>query len=75
MFTSLSVQDTTDCMLDVIYVYKEIKALCNNSIFKKLLLKLTKEFVFSVKNKRKKQTDGCIIVGSTTIVYSDIYVS
>ena len=45
------------------------------SIFKKLLLILTKECVFSVNNKIMKQNDGCLRGGPISVVFSDIYVS
>ena len=47
LVTSIPVQETIDYVLQRIYVRKEIKPFCKKSIFKKLLLKLTKECVFS----------------------------
>ena len=58
LFTSIPVQETIDYILQRIYVRKEIKPFCKNSIFKKLILKLTKECVFSVNNRLTKQIDG-----------------
>ena len=42
------------------------------SIFKKLLFKLTKGFVFSVTEKLSKQVDGCPMGGPISVVFSDI---
>ena len=75
MFTSIPVQETIDYILQRIYVRKEIKPFCKKSIFKKLLLKLTKECVFSVNNRLIKQIDGCPMGGPISVVFSDIYVS
>ena len=47
LFTSTPVQETTEYILQRIYIRKEIKPFCKKSIFKKLLLKLIKECVFS----------------------------
>ena len=46
LFTSIPVQEMIDHVLQRIYVRKEIKPFCKKSIFKKLLLNLTKECVF-----------------------------
>ena len=75
MFTSIPVQETIDYILQRIYVRKEIEPFCKKSIFKKLLLKLTKECVFSVNNRLIKQIDGCPMGCPISVVSSDIYVS
>ena len=49
-FTSVPVQETIVCILHRIYGCKNIKTFCKKSIFKKKLLKLTKECIFSVNN-------------------------
>ena len=46
LFTSIPVQETIDYILYKIYVNKDLKQFCKNSIFKKLLNKLTKKCVF-----------------------------
>ena len=74
LFTSIPVQETIDYILQRIYVRKEIKPFCKKSIFKKLLLKLTKECVFSVNNRLIKQIDGCPMGGPISVVFPDINV-
>ena len=74
LFTSIPVQEMVDYILQRIYVGKEKKAFCKKSIFKKLLLKLTKECVFTANNRLIKQIDGCRM-GSLISVVSNIYVS
>ena len=74
LFTSISVQETKDYILQRIYVRKERKPFCKKLIFKKLLLKLTRECVFSVNNRLVKQFDGCPTGGLISVVVSDIYV-
>ena len=74
LFTSIPAQETVDYILQRIYVVKEKKAFCRKSIFKKLLLKLTKGCVFSIKNRLVKQIDGCRM-GTPISLVSNIYVS
>ena len=52
-------QETIDYIQQRIYVGVEIKPFNKKSIFKKLLLKLTKECLFWGDNKLIKQTYGC----------------
>ena len=41
LFTNISLKETTDCILEEIYVNKKIKPICSKLIFKRLLYKLT----------------------------------
>ena len=74
LFKSISVRKAIDYILYKIYVCKKIKPFCKKSIFKKLLLKLTKESIFSVNNRFIKQIDGCPMGSPISIIFSDIYV-
>ena len=47
--------------------------MCKKSIFKKLLIKLTKECTFSVNNGLIKQIGGCPMGGPISVVFADIY--
>ena len=47
--------------------------MCKRSIFKKLLLKLPKECVFSANGKLLKQIDGSPMSGPISVVFSDIF--
>ena len=47
LYTNIPVKETIDYILHKIYVDKSIKLFCKKSIFKKLLVKLPKECVFS----------------------------
>ena len=47
--------------------------MCKKSVFKKLLIKLTKECTFSVNNQLIKQIDGCPMGGPISVVFGDIY--
>ena len=73
LFTSIPVAETIEYILKRIYTNKELKSLCKKSIFKKLLIKLTKESVFSANNRLIKQIDGCPMGGPISVVFSDIY--
>ena len=71
--TSIPVAETTEYILKRIYTNKELKPLSKKPIFKKLLIKLTKESVFSVNNRLIKQIDGCPMGGSISVVFPDSY--
>ena len=73
LFTSIPVAETIEYILNRVYTNKELKLLCKKSIFKKLLIKLTKESVFSVNNRLIKQIDRCPMGGPISLVFSDIY--
>ena len=47
--------------------------MCKRSIFKKLLLKLPKECVFSANGKLLKQIDGSPMSVPISVVFSDIF--
>ena len=74
LFTSISVKEAIDYIIQKIYVKKEIKPFCKKSIFIKLLKKLTQECVFTINNRLIKQVDGCPMGGPISVVFSDIYV-
>ena len=73
LFTSIPVAETIEYILKRIYTNKELKPLCKKTIFKKLLIKLTKESVFSANNCLIKQIDGCPMGSPISVVFSDIY--
>ena len=73
IFTSTPVVETIEYILKRIYTNKELKPTCEKSIFKKLLIKLTKESVFSANNRLIKQNDGCPVGGPISVVFSNIY--
>ena len=73
LFTSIPVAETIQYILNRVYTNKELKPLCKKSIFKKLLIKLTKESVFSANNCLIKQIDGCPMGDPISMVFSDIY--
>ena len=74
LFLSIPVIETINYFLYRICVCKETKPFCKKSTSEKLLLKLTREFVFSVNNKLIKQMDRCPMENFIFVVFSDIYV-
>ena len=58
LLTSIPVEKTINYIINKLYVQKEIEPLCKKFIFKKLLLNLTKECLFSANRKLIKQIDG-----------------
>ena len=69
LFTSMTVAETIEYILKRIYTNKELKPLCEKSLFKKLLIKLTKESIFSANNRLITQIDGCPMGGLITTYY------
>ena len=49
LFTNIPVKETIEYILHKIYIDKLIKPFCKKSIFNKLLVKITKEYVFFCK--------------------------
>ena len=73
LFTSIAVAEAIEYILKRIYTNKESKPICKKSIFKKLLIKLTKKSVFSANDRLIKQIDGCPMGSPISVVFSDIY--
>ena len=73
LFTSIPIKETIDYIIHKIYIKNVIEPMCKKSIFKKLLIKLTKECTFSVNNGLIKQIDGCHMGGPISVVFADIY--
>ena len=73
LFTSIPIKETIDYIIYKIYTKNVIEPMCKKSIFKKLLIKLTKECTFSVNNRLIKQIDGCPMGGPISVVFADIY--
>ena len=73
LFTSIPIEETIGYIIRKIYTKKVIEPMCKKSVFKKLLIKLTKECTFSVNNQLIKQIDGCPMGGPISVVFADIY--
>ena len=73
LFISITIKETIDYIIHKIYTKNVIEAMCKKSIFKKLLIKSTKECTFSVNNRLIKQIDVCPMGGPISVVFADIY--
>ena len=62
LFTSIPVKETTDYIIQIIYVKKEIKPFCKKSIFIKILKKLTQERVFTITSKTDLSSKSMAVV-------------
>ena len=71
LFTSIPIKETN--IIHKTYTKNVIEPMCKKSIFKKLLIKLTKECTFSVNNRLIKQIDGCPMSGPISVVFADIF--
>ena len=74
LFTSVPVGETIEYILKRLNTNKELKPLCKKYILKKILIKLTKELVFSANKHLIKQINGCPMGGPISVVFSDIYI-
>ena len=73
LFTSIPIKETIDYIIHKIYTEKVIEPMCKNLVFRKFLIKLTKECTFLVNNRLNKQIDGCPMGGPMSVVFTDIY--
>ena len=73
LFTSIRIKETIDYIIHKIYTKNVFEPMCKKSIFKKLLIKLTKECTFSINNQLIKQIDECPMGGPVSLVFTDIY--
>ena len=75
LFTNIPIKDTIDFICEEIYVHKKLEPICNKSIFKKLLYKLTTECAFSVTGKLQKQVGGVSMGGTLSVTLSDRFMN
>ena len=54
---------------------KKLEPICKQSIFKKLLYKLTTECTFSATGKLRKQVDGASMRGTLSVILSDCFMN
>ena len=75
LLTNIPVRETIDFICNEIYNRKKLKPICKQSIFKKLLYKLTTECTFSVTGKLRKQVDAVAMGGTLSVTLSDCFVN
>ena len=75
LFANVPVHETIDYILREIYVKEKLPKICSKLIMKCLLLKLTAENTFMLNSNFYKQTDGCTMSGSLSVIPSDIYMT
>ena len=75
LFTSIPIDETIEYVCDEIYKNGKLEPMCKRSIFKKLLLKLTKECTFSANDKLFKQIDGVSMGGPASVVLAGCFVN
>ena len=74
LFTNIPIEETVNYILDQIYVRKVIAPICTKLIFKRLLMKLATEVIFTFNNTFYRQTNGCTMGGPLSVILSDIYI-
>ena len=76
LFTSITVKETIDYIITETYGNKIIEPMCKSKlIFRRLLEKLTQNYVFSVNNNLFKQVDGCPMGGAISAIMSGIHMN
>ena len=73
LFTNIPLEDTILYVLNQIYVNNRLPQICKKSIFKKLLMKVTKDSTFQFCNTLYKQIDGCSMGGPLSVTLADIF--
>ena len=75
LLTNISIKETIDFICDESYNCKKLKPICKQSIFKKLLHKLTTECTLSVTGRLCKQIDGVAMGGTLSVTLSDCFMN
>ena len=73
LLTNIPVRETIDFICNEIYNRKKLKSISKQSIFRKLLYKLTTECTFSVTGKLRKQIDGVVMGGTLSVTLSNCF--
>ena len=74
LFTNVPVNETIEYIIKEIYVENKLPKLCSKLIFKRLLLKFTRD-TSKLNSKFYKQVDGCSMGGPLSVIFSDIYMT
>ena len=75
LFTNVPVHETIEYILQEIYVKEKLPKICFKLIMNRLLLKLTTENTFMLNSNFYKQTDGCTMGGTLSVIFSHIYMT
>ena len=75
LFTNIPVKEITEFICDEVYNRKKVQPVCKESIFKKLLYKITTECTFSLTGKLRKQIDGVVIGGTLSVTLSGCFMN
>ena len=73
LFTNIPVQEAIDYIIHQIYTEKKLPHIYSKTIFRRLLLKVTTECSFQLKQKLYKQTEGCFMGGPLLVTLADIH--
>ena len=74
LFTCIPLSETTDFIIDIIYVWKKLEPFCKKLVFKKLLNNFCKGCTSLADAKLIRQVDGCPMGGpSFSTVLSNIF--
>ena len=75
LLTNIPIKETIDFICDESYNCKKLKPICKQSIFKKLLHKLTAECTLSVTGRLCKQIDGVAMGSTVSVTLSDCFMN
>ena len=74
LFTIIPIKEIINYIIEQIYVQKKLTSICSKLIFTRLLVKLAMKCTFKFNNRFLKQADGCIMDGSLSVTFSEIYI-
>ena len=75
LFTSVPINPTINHICDKIYRIKKLDPIFKESIFRKLLLKITTDCIFTANNKLYKQIDGVAMGGPLSVVFTGCFMN
>ena len=75
IFTNIPLNETINFICDEIYIGERFQPIYKGSIFKKLFLKLTTEYAFSINGQLWKQINGISMGDALSAVLSDCFMN
>ena len=73
LFTNILIEETSNCIIEQIYVHKKLTPVCSKLICRRLLIKLATARNFKLISRFLKQVDVCTMGGPLSVTVSDIY--
>ena len=75
LFTNIQLDETIDYITESIYTHKILQQICSKLVSRRLLEKITKDYLIQLCFKFYKQVDGCAMGRPLSVTLSDIYMT